>query len=150
MPTKKTNTTVKAKPKQHKLMKEGHASNDPHGVITRHICLSRDLGVGGNLYGGVMLSWIDEAAAIYGMLVVGSERVVTRAFEHAEFRQPVKLGDLVEFIADGYKIGNTSIMVNLRVEILEVSTGHRIDTHRVAVTLVHVSKSGMPMPIHHD
>ena len=120
---------------------------DSIGVITRHICLSRDLGVGGNLFGGVMLSWIDEAAAIYAMLVVESEHLITRAFKNAEFQQPVKLGDLVEFIADGYTIGNTSITVNLRVVILEVSTGHRIDTHTVAVTLVHVSRNGMAVPI---
>ncbi len=145
-PVKKSTKPVSKPVTQPIATKKTH---DPHGVITRHICLSRDLGVGGNLYGGQMLGWIDEAAAIYGMLVVGSERVVTRAFEHAEFRQPVKLGDLVEFIADGYKIGNTSITVKLKVEILEVSTGHRIDTHGVSVTLVHVSKNGMPMPIQH-
>ncbi len=118
-----------------------------NSVITRHLCLNRDLGVGGNLFGGVMLSWIDEAAGIYAMLVIGSEMIVTRAFEHAEFHHPVRLGDLVEFIADGYKIGRTSITVNLRVVILEVSTGHRIDTHSVAVTMVHVSRSGFPLEI---
>ncbi len=41
----------------------------------------------------------------------------------------------------------TSITVNLRVVILEVSTGHRIDTHSVAVTMVHVSRSGFPLEI---
>ncbi|MDK9701031.1 MAG: hypothetical protein OEM52_12865 [bacterium] len=119
----------------------------PFGVITRHMVLTRDLGVGGNLYGGVMLSWIDEAAVIYAMLVIGSERLLTRAFKNAEFQRQVKIGDLVEFLADGYTLGRTSITVNLRVVINDVQSGQHMDAHAVTVTLVHINKNGLPVPI---
>lgn len=125
-------------------------SGDPvgsHGIITRHLCLTRDLGVGGNLFGGVMLSWIDEAASMYAMLVIGSEQVITRAFKEAEFHTPVKLGDLVEFLADGYVLGNTSITVRLRVVVYEIGTNQRIESNSVSVTFVHVSRSGKPLKI---
>ncbi|MCX7835027.1 MAG: hypothetical protein N2450_03005 [bacterium] len=121
--------------------------NDELQVITRHICLTKDIGVDDNLFGGVMLSWIDEAAVIYAMLVTKSNRLVTRVFNNAEFQQPVKVGDVVEFLANGYKIGKTSITVSLRVVILDVQSEQRYEAHSVDVTLVQIDRNRKPLEI---
>jgi acyl-CoA thioesterase YciA len=85
------------------------------------VMMPRDVNPYGTIFGGVILSYIDQAGAI------GARREVVRAggplpflvtvaVNRVEFRQPVLVGDVVRFLTRLVRIGRTSITVQVRVE----------------------------------
>lgn len=85
--------------------------------ITSKMCMVQNLGTHGNLFGGNMLAWMDEAAAIYAMKVTGEHQVVSLKFSEIIFKRPVKENDVVEYFCDEAKIGNSSVTFNLFAEV---------------------------------
>ncbi|MFI5143415.1 MAG: acyl-CoA thioesterase [Thermoanaerobaculales bacterium] len=77
--------------------------------------LPRDTNPHGTVFGGVILSYIDQAGAIEARLA-GAERLVTVAMEKVVFHAPVLVGDLVSFYCEVVRIGRTSITVKVVVE----------------------------------
>lgn len=76
--------------------------------VTSKMCMTKDLGMNGNLFGGNMLAWMDEAAAIFAHTITGEPRMVTLKFEEIVFKRPVKLGDIVDFHCEPIRVGETS------------------------------------------
>jgi acyl-CoA thioesterase YciA len=75
----------------------------------------------GTIFGGVLLSYIDQAGAIgahHAVVKAGGPRpaVVTVAINRVEFKQPVLVGDVVRFLTRPLRIGRTSITMQVRVE----------------------------------
>jgi acyl-CoA thioesterase YciA len=75
----------------------------------------------GTIFGGVILSYIDQAGAIgaiHEVVQAGGElpRLVTVALNRVEFKQPVLVGDVVRFRTQLVRIGRTSITINVQVE----------------------------------
>jgi acyl-CoA thioesterase YciA len=73
------------------------------------------------IFGGVLLSYIDQAGAIgatHEVVRAGGERpfVVTVAINRVEFKQPVLVGDVVRFLTRLIRIGRTSITIHVAVE----------------------------------
>ncbi len=83
--------------------------------ITSKMCLNGDVGIHGNMFGGRLLSLMDESAGIYAKLYTGEDHVVSRKFSGVEFHSPVKLGDILEVYAANPKRGNTSISFDIIV-----------------------------------
>lgn len=79
--------------------------------------MTKDVGCGGNLFGGNMLAWIDEAAAIYAMEYTGEPRMVTRKFCDMFFDCPVKVGEVIRFIAEPVKEGITSFSFRIKANV---------------------------------
>jgi acyl-CoA thioesterase YciA len=71
--------------------------------------MTKDLGCNGNLFGGNMMAWIDEAAAIYALTMTKEKRMVTVKFDEMVFKKAVKEGDIVEFYCDHASMGESSI-----------------------------------------
>jgi acyl-CoA thioesterase YciA len=83
--------------------------------------MPRDTNPHGTIFGGVILSYIDQAAAIGArrevMRAGGKPPVlVTVALNRVEFHQPVLVGDVVRFLTRLIRIGRTSITVQVNVE----------------------------------
>jgi acyl-CoA thioesterase YciA len=75
----------------------------------------------GTIFGGVILSYIDQAGAIGAIREIvraGGEvpRLVTVALNRVEFKQPVLVGDVVRFRTQLVKIGRTSVTMDVQVE----------------------------------
>ncbi len=83
--------------------------------IATRICLTGDIGISGNMFGGRMLEIMDESAAIYARIYTGGQRMVSRKFSGVEFRAPVKLGEILEIYAGNAKHGNTSLSFDVIV-----------------------------------
>ena len=62
-------------------------------LITTKVCLMSDIGVHGNLFGGTMLAWLDEAGAAYACQIAKSTKMVTRFISGVEFCRPVSSVD---------------------------------------------------------
>src|ERR1041385_6611724 len=66
-------------------------------LITRRLCLIKDTGHAGVLWGGNMMAWVDEAGAIFAAQLAKNKFMVTKAFTEIDFKRQVRPGDFVEF-----------------------------------------------------
>lgn len=109
--------------------------------------LPRDTNPHGTIFGGIILSYIDQAGAIEAH-IHGASRVVTVAMDKVVFHQPVHVGDVVSFYGDLIRVGTTSITVRVIVEAqrLQRDPAPRRVTDAV-ITYVNVDAHGRPTPI---
>lgn len=85
------------------------------------VMMPRDINPHGTIFGGVILSYIDQAGAIGArreVIRAGGKPpfLVTVAINRVEFKQPVLVGDVVRFLTRLVRIGRTSITMQVRVE----------------------------------
>lgn len=85
--------------------------------ITTHFCKTSDLGTSGTLFGGQLMYWLDEAAAVYAIRAMGQRRVVTKRFSEAVFQKPIYQDELLEFYCVDPKPGNTSLSFRVLVKV---------------------------------
>src|SRR5262245_4104741 len=83
--------------------------------------MPRDTNPHGTIFGGVLLSYIDQAGAVgarHAMRRAGwpNHRLVTVAMKSVEFHRPVFVGDIVSFWTRVTRVGQTSISVEVSVE----------------------------------
>lgn len=121
-------------------------------LISKHICMTKDIGGNGNLFGGIMLSWLDEAGAIAAMEHVGDHRMVTLKMNEVVFRRAVKVHDIICIYATISKVGKTSItiMVEARTKVAGDEPLISATEPLVAGTemiFVRVDENGKPIPI---
>jgi acyl-CoA hydrolase len=92
-------------------------SSDPAGfeLITRRLCLVKDTGHAGVLWGGNMMAWVDEAGAIFSAHLAKNSYMVTKAFTEIDFKHQVRPGDFVDFWGKVVKWGTTSLTVEIKV-----------------------------------
>ena len=109
-----------------------------------------DTNAHGTIFGGKILSLIDQAGAI-GAHRLGIGRVVTVAMREVEFKQPVRVGDIVSCYAEVKKIGRTSVTVCVRVVAHRpTNTRHSVDVTTAEVVYVSIDEAGRPIPIAED
>jgi acyl-CoA thioesterase YciA len=77
----------------------------------RRIVMYEDLNSAGGIFGGKLVSWIDEGSAIYASCQMNARRVVTKKISELIFQQPAKLGDMLEIWCKVLKTGNTSLTI---------------------------------------
>ena len=76
---------------------------------TRKWIKPEDLNPNGSLFGGSLLKWIDEEAAIYAICQLENSRVVTKYMSEINFVSSGKLGDIIEMGITATGFGNTSL-----------------------------------------
>lgn len=91
-------------------------------IAIQVVMMPRDTNPHGTIFGGVLLSYIDQAGAIGATRVVVQSGgavpfLVTVAIRNVEFKKPVHVGDVVRFITRVVKLGRTSITVHVDVEV---------------------------------
>ncbi|HKV09104.1 MAG TPA: acyl-CoA thioesterase [Thermoanaerobaculia bacterium] len=114
----------------------------------RVIMMPKDTNALGTIFGGIILSYIDQAGAVEGHRVV-SGRLVTVAMREVVFHAPVFVGDLVSFYTETLKVGRTSITVKVLVEAerrMGGGTG-KVKVTEAEVIYVHVDDNNQPQPI---
>ena len=94
---------------------------DPYLAI-QVVMMPRDTNPLGSIFGGVILSYIDQAGAIGArrdVVQAGGARpfLVTVAVNRVEFTQPVLVGDVVRFLTRLVRLGRTSITMQVEVEV---------------------------------
>jgi acyl-CoA thioesterase YciA len=90
-------------------------------LAIRVVMMPRDTNPYGTIFGGILLSYIDQAGAIgarYEVVKAGGPPpvVVTVAVNRVEFKQPVLVGDVVSFRTSLVRLGRTSITMHVSVE----------------------------------
>jgi acyl-CoA hydrolase len=101
------------------------------------------LNVLNNLFGGHLLSMVDQAAAVAAVRHAGGP-AVTVSFDRVDFREPIHAGTLVTCCATVDYVGNSSMDVSVEVYAENVPTGERRHTHSARVVFVAIDEHGHP------
>jgi len=116
-------------------------------LITTKICMTLDIGVNNSLFGGNMLSFLDEAAAAYSCQLCDTPRMVTKKIEEVVFQNPVKVGNILKIYGEVDTIGNTSITLKLEARKHNVYTGQQKLVCSTKMVFVRIDDEGSPVPI---
>lgn len=110
---------------------------------TRKWVKPEDLNPNGTLFGGSLLRWIDEEAAIYVICQLGNQHIVTKFISEINFISSARQGDVIEMGMIATAFGRTSI--TLHCEVRNKVTRKSILTIEKMV-FVNVDRDGNPMP----
>ena len=94
---------------------------DSRYLAVKAVMMPRDTNPHGTIFGGVLLSYIDQAGAIGARYEIQQrgykpQTLVTVAMDRVEFHEPVFVGDTVSSWTAVERIGTTSIAVHVTVE----------------------------------
>ncbi|ANH83880.1 acyl-CoA thioesterase [Niabella ginsenosidivorans] len=110
---------------------------------TRKWVKPEDLNPNHSLFGGRLLQWIDEEAALYAIIQLENTHVVTKFISEINFIASPKQGDIIEIGIVATKFGTTSL--TLRCEVRNKMTHQQILTIDRLV-FVNLDKDGNPRP----
>ena len=102
-----------------------------------------DLNANGTLFGGRLLEWIDEEAALYAIIQLENPKTVTKYISEINFRSSAKKGDIIEIGLEAVKFGSTSL--TLISEVRNKMTRETILTVD-NIIMVNLGENGMPKP----
>ena len=108
---------------------------------TRKWVKPEDLNPNHSLFGGKLLAWIDEEAALYSIVQLENPRVVTKHMSEINFVSSAKQGDIIEIGLDVVKFGNSSLI--LKCEVRNIMTRETIITID-SITMVSLADDGKP------
>ncbi|HMG34392.1 MAG TPA: acyl-CoA thioesterase [Blastocatellia bacterium] len=113
----------------------------------RVVLMPKDTNAHGTIFGGVILSYIDIAAAIE-VRKFTSRKVVTKAMHEVVFVAPVFVGDIVSFYTELVRIGNTSITVRVSVEADRIDSPDEVaKVTEAEVVYVAIDDNRKPVPV---
>lgn len=111
-----------------------------------HLIQPADLNGGNRLFGGAILNWIDEVAAIVAMRHAGVKTVTTAAIDQLEFKAGAYLNDLIVLIGYVVYTGRTSMEVRVDTYV-ESADGMRSVINRANIILVAIDANNKPTPV---
>ncbi len=113
----------------------------------RVVMMPRDLNPMGTIFGGMILSYIDQAGAVE-VRKHTEKKVATVAMHEVKFIAPVFVGDLVSLYTELVKIGNTSITVRVTVDAARGLAPHQtVRVTQAEVVYVAVNEQGQPVAV---
>ena len=116
-------------------------------LVSTHICKTKDVGVHGNLFGGTMLSWLDESGGAFASQCIDSPRLVTVRLSEVTFKKPVRPGHIIKIYGAVQRIGQCSITVSLEARRHSPYNGTQRTVCTTEITYVRIDGDGEPIPI---
>jgi len=119
----------------------------PRGELTvRQIAMPADTNANGDIFGGWVLSQMDQAGGI-AAVERAQGRVVTIAVEAMTFIRPVKVGDVLCVYTEIDKVGRTSMKVHIEAWARRFRSHVREKVTDAVFTMVAVDDDGRPRPV---
>jgi acyl-CoA thioesterase YciA len=116
-------------------------------LLTKKIVMLRDIGIHGNLFGGTLMAWIDEAAAAYATEYCYTPNMVTVHIGEMIFKKPLKAGQHVQIYGEVTKLGRTSITVAIDAKKFNLYSREETSVCTTSITFVRIDDDGTPTPI---
>lgn len=110
------------------------------------IIRQEDINGQNRLFGGRLMEWIDEVAALTAMRHCGG-LVTTLAVDQLLFKHGAYLNQVIVLEGRVTYVGNTSIEVRVDTYAEEIPTGNRVPINHAYLIFVHVDEDGKPVPI---
>ncbi|WP_299564133.1 acyl-CoA thioesterase [Enterovirga sp.] len=119
----------------------------PRGELTvRTIAMPADTNANGDIFGGWVMSQMDQAGGIAGV-ERAQGRVVTVAVDAMTFIQPVRIGDVLSVYTRIGRIGRTSLKIEIEAWATRFRTGLRDKVTDATFTFVAIDEQGRPRPV---
>jgi acyl-CoA thioesterase YciA len=118
---------------------------EQYQTALRVVMMPRDANNYGSIFGGVILSYIDQAGYIEARRH-GTHRWVTASIDRVDFKAPVHVGDVVSFLTATESTGRSSVKVRVRVESDRYATGDIVHVTEARMTMVAVNAAGKSIP----
>jgi acyl-CoA thioesterase YciA len=116
-------------------------------LVSTHICKTRDVGNHGNLFGGVMLSWLDEAGASLAAEFAETGKIVTKHISALDFKSAVRPGQLIKTYGRIAKVGKTSLTIEIEARRHSVYNSTQKLVCNCEMVFVRIDGDGEPVPI---
>lgn len=111
------------------------------------LCMTKDLGLHGNMFGGKMMSLLDEVTSIFACEVCDTPRMITKKIEEVVFERPVKEGQITKVYCGIEEIGNSSITINVEARGYNVYNEVEKLVCSTRMIFVRIDDLGNPIPI---
>lgn len=115
--------------------------------ITTFLVKASDIGLSNNMFGGVILSLIDESAVAYAMQLCDTPRMVTVKIDELVFKKPVKVGNLLKVYGKVIDFGTTSVSIYIEVRKHNVYNGNQEIVTHTNIKFVRIDDEGNPLAI---
>ncbi len=123
------------------------SSTEPRGELTvRLIAMPSDTNANGDIFGGWVLSQMDQAGGI-AAAERARGRVVTITVDAMKFIRPVKVGDVLCVYTAVDEVGRTSLKIHVEAWARRFRTHHREKVTDATFTFVAVGDDGRPRPV---
>lgn len=100
----------------------------------------------GNVFGGAIMKYIDEVAAVVSIRHAKT-KCVTASIERMDFYEPVFVGDLLHIKCALIYTGRSSMIVGARVEAENLQSGKTVKTGSCYLTFVALDDRNRPTPV---
>ena len=107
--------------------------------------MPRETNAYGTIFGGVIMSYIDQAGLVEALRHAPCPWV-TASIERIDFEAPVLVGDVVSFYTRTVRTGRTSVGIAVEVEAYRRSTRQVHDVTTATLTMVAIGADGRPTP----
>ncbi len=113
----------------------------------RVVMMPRDTNPMGTIFGGIILSYIDQAGVVEAHRHT-EKKLATVAMHEVKFIAPVFVGDMVSFYTETIKVGTTSITVRVTVDAKRGTPPHEtVRVTQAEVVYVAIETPGSPVPV---
>ena len=116
-------------------------------LISTHFIKAANVGYHGNLFGGTMLAWLDEAGVSFACQACDTPRMVTKKIAEVVFHKPVRPGQIIKIYGCVKVIGNRSITIHLEARRHSVYNGGQKTVLTTDMTFVRIDGDGDAIPI---
>lgn len=116
-----------------------------HALALRVVTMPAQTNHYGTIFGGVILSYIDQAGFVQARRHANT-RWVTVAVDRVEFKRPVHVGDVVSFYSRTVRRGRTSVTVEVDVQSERFDTRERVQVTTATLVMVSVDGEGRATP----
>jgi len=122
------------------------ADNSPPCSIISHVMMPFHANTAGNVHGGHIMKFIDDAAYVIATRHA-RRNTVTASIDRLDFHRPVHVGDLLTLKASLNDTGRSSMEIGVRVEAEDLQSGEVRHIASAYLTFVALDDQGRPTPI---
>lgn len=110
---------------------------------TRKWVKPEDLNPNATLFGGRLMQWIDEEAALYAIVQLENQKVVTRFISEISFESAARQGDIIEIGIEIVKFGESSLTLKC---VVRNKMTHQVIIQIDKIVMVSLGADGNPAP----
>jgi len=110
----------------------------------RTLLMPKDANIHGTIFGGVVLSLIDQASFVEARKH-GMHRWLTASIDRVDFKKPIRIGDIAHLYTRTISTGSSSVLVEIRVDAERYDSGKIIEVTRAKSTMVSVDMHMKPI-----
>ncbi|MBN2172817.1 MAG: hypothetical protein JW731_01710 [Bacteroidales bacterium] len=116
-------------------------------LISTKICKTSDIGVNDNLFGGTLLSWMDEAGGSFASTNCCTPNMITLKIDEVLFKEPVKVKEHIKIYGKIISIGKSSIKIRVEARRVDFENKGEVLVCSTQMLFVRIDENGNATPI---